>query len=88
MPLTPAWCPEAAKPSDIIRISDHGTDVDLGLYPGLGQQHGPRTPTQSPVASLATLVLRGGSIQKVSFSSSHASLVVQEAASGAEFVSA
>lgn len=88
MPLTPAWRPEAAKPSDIIRISDHGTDVDLRLHPGLGQQYGPRTPTQSPVASLATLILKGGSIQKVRFSSSHTSLVVQEAASGAEFVSA
>lgn len=60
--------------------------MDLRLFPGLGQQHGPQTPTQSP--SLATLVLRGGSIQKVNFSSSHASLVIQEAASGAEFVPA
>lgn len=67
---------------DITRISGYDTDMDLRLSAGLGQQHGPQTPTQSPAASLATLVHRGGSIQQVNLSSSHASLVVQEAASG------
>lgn len=57
--------------------------MDLRFYQGLGQQHGPQTPTWPLVASQTTMVLQGGPIQKVNPSSSQVSVVAQNQGSPA-----
>lgn len=56
--------------------------MDLRLHHGLEEQHGPQTSTWPPVAPWTMVILPGGPIQKVNFSSSWASKHFQDKPGG------
>lgn len=77
--LTSTWPHKGAKPRDFIKASSSSTDcvtphVSQGLLQP-GTAAGLPTATWRPVESQTTVVLQGGSIQKVNLSSSWASVI-------------